>query len=50
MFPRLVTKMAKLKGLYSVLNHVPEKLQKYSNRVGDTVSRKVIQVMYIKLF
>ena len=33
--------MAKLKGLYSVLNHVPEKLQRVSNRLGETVSRTV---------
>ena len=33
--------MAKIKGLHAVLNHVPERLQKSSNRLGDTVSRKV---------
>ena len=33
--------MSRMKGLYSVLNHVPEKLQRVSNQLGDTVSRKV---------
>ena len=33
--------MAKLKGLYSVLKHVPENLQRLGNRLGDNVSRKV---------
>ena len=33
--------MAKIKGLYLVLNHVPEKLHRVGNRLGDNVSRKV---------
>ena len=33
--------MAKIKGLYSVLKHVPEKLQRLGNRLGDNVSRKI---------
>ena len=32
--------MANMKGLYSVLNHVPEKLHRVGSRLGDNVSRK----------
>ena len=37
----MVDELARIKGLYSVLNHVPERLQKLANRMGDCVSRKV---------
>ena len=38
--------MAKLKGMYCVLNHVPEKLQRVGNRLGDNVSGRVaLQVL-----
>ena len=33
--------MARIKGLYLVLNHVPQKLQKIENRIGDCVSRRI---------
>ena len=37
----MVSQMAKLKGLYNVLNHVPERLHKVDNRMGDSISRQV---------
>ena len=36
-----MNQMARMKGLYAVLNHVSENLHKISNRLGDSVSRKV---------
>ena len=41
MYVRLISEMAQIKGVYNVLNHVPEKLNKVGNRMGDNTSRKV---------
>ena len=40
---RSADEIARIKGLYSVLNHIPEKLHKISNRMGDTVSRLLLK-------
>ena len=53
--PRLVSEMSRIMGLYQVLQHVPEKLQQISNRMGDSSSRKTssIETLFkfiVKLF
>ena len=37
----MVDECARIRGAYSVLKHVPEKLQKCANWMGDSVSRRV---------
>ena len=37
----LMNKMAKIRGLYAVLNHVPERLHQVANKSGQCMSRKV---------
>ena len=41
--------MAQIKGVYNVLTHVPEKLNKVGNRLGDNSSRRVALKIIDKL-
>ena len=38
---RLINQLAKMKGMYLVLKHVPEHLHKSANRMGEAMSREV---------
>ena len=36
----MINQFAKIKGIYSVLKHVPEHLHKVANRMGEVMSRE----------